>query len=346
MNMLRILGICVGLTGVVLVSYARFRLGQLRRGEWVLGVTLGLGLVWIGLFPDFLDRPLSLLSFQTGGGERLIGLLILSNLLLYYLLFIGAARHTRLEQCVDDLIRELAKSQFRQSHTPDHAPVYVIIPAYNEAENIGGVLERMPATVCGLRTCPLVVVDGATDDTAAVAQRLNVSAVVYPTNRGGGSALKTGYELAVERGAEIVVTLDADGQHDPQEIPNLVRPILEGEADVVNGSRVLGTHHSESAVRAAGIVFFNFLVSVLLVRRITDCSNGFRAIRANSLAKLDLQQMQFHAAELIIEAVKKGLRVREVPVTVHVRANGMSKKGGTIGYASRFMRAILATWLR
>lgn len=343
---LRIIGTCVGLAGLALASWARFRLRQLGRGEWLLGSVLALGLVCLGLFPDSLDSLLEFLSFRRGGGERLIGLLILSNLVLLFLVFIGASRHNRLEQNLDRLVRELAKAEFRQTHALDDAPVQVIIPAYNEAENIGAVLQRVPGEVYGLRTKTIVVVDGATDRTAEVVQRLKLPAVLYTVNRGGGSALKAGYELALESGAQIIVTLDADGQHDPEEIPTVVAPILRGEADLVNGSRVLGKYEKDNVLRAAGVTLFNWLVSALTMTRITDCSNAFRAIRASTLWKLDLQQMQFHTAELLIEALNKDFRVKEVPITIHRRRKGASKKGPSVRYATGFMRAILRTWLR
>lgn len=343
---LRIIGIFVGLTGVVLLSYGRFGLGQLRRGEWLIGSLLGVGLISLGVFPNSLDALLSFLSFQRGGGGRLIGLLILANIVLYFLVFIGAARHNRLEQALDRLVRELAKSAYRQAHSPEDTPVHVIVPAYNEAENIGSVLQRIPKEVCGLRTKTMVVVDGATDDTAAIVNGLSHAAVQYIINRGGGSALKAGYELAVENGAEIIVTMDADGQHNPEEIPMLVKPILDGDADLVNGSRILGNYERDSALRAAGVTLFNWLVTALTMTRITDCSNAFRAIRASALLKLDLRQMQFHTAELLIEALNKGFRVKEVPITIHRRKSGQSKKGPSLSYASGFMRAIVRTWLR
>lgn len=343
---LRIIGIGVGLAGLALAWYARFGLRQLGKGEWLLGSALAVGLISLGLFPNSLDSLLSFLSFRPGGGERLIGLLILSNLVLFFLVFIAASRHSRLEQTLDRLVRELAKTEFRQTQAPDDAPIQIIIPAYNEAENIGPVLQRVPSEACGIRTKTIVVVDGATDHTAAVVHRLNLPAVLYTINRGGGSALKAGYELALENGAEIIVTLDADGQHDPEEIPALVGPILAGEADLVNGSRILGYYEKDGALRAVGVTLFNWLVSLLTMTRITDCSNSFRAIRAGALWKLDLRQMQFHTPELLIEALNKGFRVKEVPITIHRRRKGESKKGPSLRYASGFMRAILKTWLR
>jgi len=89
----------------------------------------------------------------------------------------------------------------------------------------------------GLDVGITVAVDGATDGTEEIVRKLNVPAVVYSINRGGGAALKVGYEIALDLGAEIIVTMDADGQHRPEEIPDLVRPIIENEADLVNGSR-------------------------------------------------------------------------------------------------------------
>ena len=225
-------------------------------------------------------------------------------------------------------------------------PIWVVIPAFNEADNVAAVLDEIPPQICGRQTRALVVVDGATDRTESIVKDLQQAAVSYAINRGGGSALRAGYDLALENGAEVVVTLDADGQHLPDEIPALVQPILDDRADLVIGSRVLGRYESDSRVRASGVVFFNWLCTILTMRRITDCSNGFRAIRADGLRRLHLRQVQFHASEMLLEALKKGLRVIEVPVTVQRRRSGASKKGPTLRYALGFTRVILGTWLR
>jgi len=142
------------------------------------------------------------------------------------------------------------------------------------------------------------------------------------------------------------VTLDADGQHVPAEIERVVEPIVAGRADLVNGSRVLGTYEREGWVRPAGVVFFNLLMSVLVRRRVTDCSNAFRAIRTSHLSKLDLRQKQFHASEFLLEGYKKGLRVVEVPITIRRRAGGVSKKPTSWKYAWSFTKAMVGTWLR
>ncbi len=346
MYTLRAVGVLLGLAALLLAWSARFRLGRLRNGEWLLANVLAAGLIWVSADPDGLNGVLGFFSFQTGGGGRLIGLLLFSSFALFLLVFVSLARANALERTVDGLVRELAKREFRRASGVHSAPIYVLIPAYNEGDNIGAVLASMPREACGLEVKVIVIVDGATDDTARVVAGLDHAAVSYVINRGGGSALRAGYDLAEEAGAEVVVTLDADGQHVPGEIVRLVAPIIEGRADVVNGSRVLGSYEKDSYVRATGVVLFNWLVSVLTWRRVTDCSNGFRAIRVSSLGRLELRQRQFHASELLIEAIKKGLRVIEVPITVRPRASGTSKKGPSLRYALGFARAVIGTWLR
>jgi hypothetical protein len=342
----RLFGVLVGLVALALVWVARFRWQRLRNVDWLLGTVVAASLVALGLFPDAADAVLAFFSFERGGGQRILGLLIFFVLAQYVLTFVALARSRRLESELDRLVRQLAKQDYRRKHGTTDAAILVVIPAYNEADNIEAVLARVPSEVLGLRVKPVVVVDGATDATQQVVERMNHAAVAYTVNRGGGAALKAGYEIALEDGAEIVVTLDADGQHRPEEIPRLVAPILDGTADLVNGSRVLGTYEKDSHVRAAGVVLFNWLISLLTLTRITDCSNAFRAIRVSELGKLQLRQSQFHSSEMLIEALKRGLRVVEVPITITRRMSGESKKGMTLTYGWGFARAIVTTWLR
>jgi glycosyltransferase involved in cell wall biosynthesis len=222
----------------------------------------------------------------------------------------------------------------------------VVIPAYNESENIEFVLNRIPKTVDDLSVGILVVVDGATDNTEEIVQQLSHKSISHMINRGGGEAIRVGCEMAIEHGGKIIVTIDADGQHQPEEIPKLVKPILDGDADLVNGSRIMGQYESDSSVRTIGVFLFNWLFSLLAMKRITDCSNAFRAIRAEDFLKLDLYQPQYYAAEFLLEAIKKGVRVTEIPITIKSRRTGESKKGHSIRYGWGFFKAIISTWLR
>jgi len=345
MSALRVLGLCTGVA-FFLALWLINRRQRLRVVERLGGGLIAVLIIVLALWPDSVNSLLAQFSFQRGNGGRLIGLLMFAVVALFLICFALVLRTDRLEESIDRLVRQLAKREFRRTHDLGYAPVYVVIPAYNEAESIAQVLQQIPPTVLGRETRSLVVVDGATDRTEPVVKELKQAAVSYVVNRGGGSALKAGYELAIEDGAEVIVTLDADGQHVPEEIAALIAPILEDKADLVNGSRVLGTYERDSVIRAQGVVWFNLLFSLLTMRRITDCSNGFRAIRTESLQRLDLRQVQFHSSEMLLEALKKGLRVIEVPITIRRRQRGVSKKGPSVRYAFGFARALIGTWLR
>jgi glycosyltransferase involved in cell wall biosynthesis len=192
----------------------------------------------------------------------------------------------------------------------------------------------------------VVVDDGSEDGTSEIAERAGALAVRLPIRRGGGLALRVGYEIALRLGAFIVVTMDADGQHVPDEIPLLIKPILEDQADTVNGSRVLGEFERESMIRHVGVRFFSSLVTVMTGSRVTDVSNGFRATRADVLARFVLDQDQFWTSELLIEAMRHRVRIKEVPITIRARAGGVSKKPKSLRYGWRFTKAIVKTWLR
>lgn len=224
--------------------------------------------------------------------------------------------------------------------------ILVLIPAYNEAEALPAVLESMPEQVDGVPVTPVVVDDGSSDGTAEVAERHGALAIRHGVNRGGGAALKTGFALAIENDARVVVTMDADGQHLPGEMAALVRPVLAGEVDLTLGSRALGSADPNSRARELGITVFNRLISVLMRRRITDSSNSYRAIRTGLIPELDLRQQQFHTSEFLIEALARGARVIEMPVTVAKRTHGETRKPRTFRYGYGFARAIIQTWLR
>ncbi len=126
----------------------------------------------------------------------------------------------------------------------------------------------------------------------------------------------------------------------------LVRPLLDGDADMVQGSRVLGSFEVESSVRKHGVTLFAKLLTTLGRTRITDPSTGYRAITSQALRRLDLKQDQFYVSEVILDAGRKGLRVVEVPITLRRRASGTTKKPAAFRYAWGFSKAIVRTWLR
>jgi glycosyltransferase involved in cell wall biosynthesis len=224
--------------------------------------------------------------------------------------------------------------------------VLIVIPAYDEADALPGLLKRIPGSACEAAVKVLVVDDGSSDDTAGVAAANGALVERFDRNRGGGAALKAGFAYALRTGADIVVTMDADGQHLPEELEQLVRPVVDGRAGLAVGSRVIGDAEPNTFARELGISFFNRLVSLLMRRPITDSSNGYRAFRTDILPLLDLRQQQFHTSEFLIQALAHGVEVIEVPVTVARRSHGTTKKPRTLRYGYGFARAILSTWLR
>ncbi|HWG28334.1 glycosyltransferase family 2 protein [Actinospica sp.] len=247
-----------------------------------------------------------------------------------------------------DTVDTDATEEFHARHGGDLAlgPVVVLIAAYNEAESIGAVLDKLPAECHGMHVDPLVVVDGATDATAQEALAHGAYTCVAPTNRGQGAALRLGYHLAHEAGARYVVTTDADGQYDTAELPRLLAPIMNDEADFTTGSRILGRDESGNRVRLAGCRFFAALVSVLMKERVTDTSFGLRAMRAQVPVSVTLRQPQYQSSELLIGVLAQGYRVHEVPMTIARRDAGRTKKGNALVYGSRYARVVLGTWWR
>jgi glycosyltransferase involved in cell wall biosynthesis len=241
----------------------------------------------------------------------------------------------------------LGQQDFRRRHgTATFAPILVLIASYLEADNIGDVLKAVPTEVDGVPVSTLVVVDGGDDGTEDIVTSYGGYCAVLPVNMGQGVALRLGYELASAHGAQYVVTLDADGQNDPAELPALLAPVLEGKADMVIGSRRLGTDETTDRFRMAGVVFFAFVINALTRQHITDTSNGFRALRIEVLRDVTLEQDQYQTAELIISVATRGWRIADRPVVWHPRASGESKKGHNVFFGLQYARVIVRTWLR
>jgi glycosyltransferase involved in cell wall biosynthesis len=225
-------------------------------------------------------------------------------------------------------------------------PVALVIAAFNEEGAIGPVLESLPDTVLGLETAKIVVSDGSGDGTVKEASAVGAMVCDVPVNRGQGAALRLGYRLARDGGAQYIVTTDADGQYNPAEIPGLLAPILADEADFVTGSRTKGSEETRDPVRRLGVRVFALIISILTGQRISDTTFGLRAMRAEVTAAVQLAQPQYQASELLIGVIAHGYRVTEVPATIHKRQVGKSKKGNNAFYAMRFAGVVVRTWWR
>ncbi len=328
-------------------AFAIWRRRTLRNADVLILLTVAAALAIVA-GTELLDAILSAFSFERENGTRIVGVAVFAILVLFLLTLRALSQGSRITRELSAVLEGLAWEQFKAAGYPDRfrGRVGVLVPAYNEADNIGHVLPRIPAEVCGLETAVLVVDDGSRDGTDEIAEAGGAVVARHVINRGGGAALRTGYRLLADSGAQIVVTLDADGQHLPAEMERLVSPILAGEVAMTHGSRVLGEAEKGHPAREAGIVFFNRLVSFITRTKVTDCSNGYRAVRADVLPTLVLRQEQFHTSELMIEAIKRGIPAKEVPVTVVARLHGHSKKPAVVRYGMGFTNAIVRTWLR
>ena len=256
---------------------------------------------------------------------------------------------TRYANPADQAIDDAALRAMHASYGPRAAklpPVVLVIAAYNEEGAIGPVVEQLPKTVRGLDADVVVVADGCADGTVKEADVAGAIVCDVPVNRGQGAALRLGYRIAREGGAQYIVTTDADGQYNPAEIESLLAPVTEGRADFVTGSRRMGSEETKDPVRKAGVRFFAFLVSTLTRQEISDTTFGLRAMRAEVTGAVLLAQPQYQASELLIGVIARGYRVLEVPATIHKRQVGQSKKGHNLIYGLRFMRVVITTWWR
>jgi hypothetical protein len=328
-------------------AFAVWRRRALRNVDVLILLLAALGLAIVS-GTELTDTLLEAFSFELGNGGRILGLAVFAIFVLFLLILRALSQAARNSRELSAVLEGLAWEEFRVAGLPERfsGKVAVLVPAYNEAANIGYVLDRIPPEVCERQTVVLVVDDGSRDGTGEVARQHGAAVARHVINRGGGAALRTGYRLLADAGAEIVVTLDADGQHLPSEMERLVEPVLSGEVDVAHGSRVLGEAERNHIARELGIVFFNRLVSLITRTHVSDCSNGYRAVRASVLPQLVLRQEQFHTSEFLIEAIKRGVPAKEIPVTVVKRLRGHSKKPAVVRYGLGFANAIVRAWLR
>jgi glycosyltransferase involved in cell wall biosynthesis len=206
----------------------------------------------------------------------------------------------------------------------------VLVPAFNEAARIARVLAGVRAAVPDAAI--VVVDDGSSDDTVAVARAAGARVVRLPFNLGAGVAAQTGYKLAVREGYDCVVHLDADGQHEPADIPLLLGVVARGEADVAIGSRFLGgnTGYRAGLLRRSGMSVFRFLTWLLTGLRFTDVTSGFRAFSGAVVAFVATEwyPTDYADADVLITLRRAGFRLKEVPVRMYPRAGGRSMHAG------------------
>jgi len=184
--------------------------------------------------------------------------------------------------------------------------ITVVLPAYNEEVSIGS------------SDSVIVIDDGSSDRTARIAEKAGAHVIVHEANKGKGAALKTGFTAAADLGADIIVTMDSDGQHNPAEIPLLVAPIINGCADMVNGSRYLShTDKNTPFYRRIGQTVLDTATNMNSGLKITDSQSGFRAFAASTkdVFRFNAKGMAIES-EMLADAGRSGLRIKEVEIGV------------------------------
>jgi glycosyltransferase involved in cell wall biosynthesis len=199
-----------------------------------------------------------------------------------------------------------------------------IVPALNEEQTVGRVIDEIRAFDPGFDV--VVVDDGSIDRTAGVAADRGAHVLRLPFNLGIGGAVQTGYRFAFEQGYDIAAQVDGDGQHDPSELPKILGPVLNGEADLCVGSRFTGEGaYRSSFARRVGIKIFARVVSAVVRQKVTDTTSGFRAVNRKGIALFAADYPHdYPEVEATVMCVRHKLRLKEVPVEMRERGGGAS----------------------
>lgn len=225
----------------------------------------------------------------------------------------------------------------------------IIIPAFNEANNLPLVIPHIQRAAPHFHL--VVINDGSSDSTSQVARSFNVPVIDLPANLGYGGAVQTGFRYAVRHQYDLAVVIDADGQHDPDNILALANVIASGEADIAIGSRFRGrVNYHIPKVKLIGMRVFAWLVSRITKQTVTDPTSGFQAMNRSVLEffAYDNYPVDYPDADTLLILYYAGFRAREVPVTIHQRLSGVSMHSGwkPIYYIFKMLLAISMVLLR
>jgi len=219
-----------------------------------------------------------------------------------------------------------------------------IVPALNEEKSIAAVIQKLKRHVDQV----VVIDDNSTDATGRIAKKYGATVIRHLENRGVGAAMKIGVAYAKKLEPDITIMIDADGQHTPDDIPRLIKPIIEGKADFVLGSRFLGKHQvSMPFKKRIGNRILSLIVGFLVREKLSDTQTGFRALNKKALLSLNLVSDFTYTQEMILTLCFKGLQCVEVPIQVNSRKYGQSKVASdVINYALKSLASICFTYLR
>lgn len=219
--------------------------------------------------------------------------------------------------------------------------ISVIIPAYNAEQYIVDVLEKIKSITSSEI---LVIDDGSTDKTAEIVKSLNIRVLSHLANRGKGEALKSGFAEAIRSGIDAVITLDADGQHDPSYIPDLIQAVQKKSYDIIIGSRMNDLKKMPFHRRLSNLIT-SWLISLRIGQRVEDSQSGFRIIKINVLKNIFLKTHHFETeSEILIRSGLKGFKIGHIPI--HAIYAGESTSIKVITDTLRFIKLYISslTW--
>jgi glycosyltransferase involved in cell wall biosynthesis len=225
----------------------------------------------------------------------------------------------------------------------------VLIPAFNEANNITGVLRGIRNLKMGLDI--LVINDGSTDNTPAAVEEAGERVINLCHNLGYGGALQTGFKFATSKGYQYVIQFDADGQHDPQDIPIILEQLRTGSADIVVGSRFLGKSFKIGFFKQMAIILFRFIIIISTGSKITDPTSGLQGLTKQVFSHFAITANypeDFPDADTLISSMLLGFRVTEIPANIRVRSTGQSMHTGfrTVFYLLKMLISISVVLMR
>jgi len=217
--------------------------------------------------------------------------------------------------------------------------IWIVIAAYNEAHSIGHVLKDL--TKAGYKNV-VVLDDGSEDDTSRIAKQYTSHVLKHVVNRGQGASLKTGLDYALKHNADVIVTFDADGQHRVEDIPAIVKPVVNDEVDVALGSRFLKSGSNVPFLRKLFLKGGVLLVWLFYGIKLTDVHNGFRALSRHAAEQIDLTTDRMeHASEILSEIKRKNLRFVEVPVIIKYTEYSKEHGQSTLNAVRIFYRMLM-----
>jgi glycosyltransferase involved in cell wall biosynthesis len=241
------------------------------------------------------------------------------------------------------MVQTARHSQITTEAETRHKKVVAAIPCLNTQTTIGEVVKRTKAYVDEI----IVIDDGSTDLTAFNAQLAGASVLRHDCNKGYGEAIKSCFKAALDTRADILVIIDGDGQHDPDEIPRLLRPIRRNKADLVIGSRFLDNGHSMPPYRKVGIELINALWNMGSSLQVTDTQSGFRAYSKDILEGMNFTEKGMSASIDILEKARRNhSTIVEVPITCSYENNNSTLSGKAIKHGVGVALAVMRIRLK